>query len=207
MLAFAITAFFTHAQSVDNPQPEKATVNSQSHTTVNNPGENNLLGLPPVPIPENNPQTPAKIELGDKLFHDKRFYVDGTVSCAKYHDDNRAFTDNLTVSVGHNGLTGTRNVPTVLNAAFNFLALALSTILRPDGTISAEIDRPMNRADPFFDRDANDWQIINLPNGRVELNYTLYNNVNRIVRYNAKTKHPEDSVYQSENTRIPPQTH
>ena len=26
------------------------------------------LGLPPVPIPENNPQTPAKIELGDKLF-------------------------------------------------------------------------------------------------------------------------------------------
>ena len=65
----------------------------------------------------------------------------------------------------------------------------------------------LNRADPFYDRDATDWQIINLPNGRVELNYTLYNKVNRIVRYNAKTKHPEDSVYQSENTRIPPQTH
>jgi cytochrome c peroxidase len=119
MLALAITACFTHAQSVDNPQPEKATVNSQSHTTVNNPGENNLLGLPPVPIPANNPQTPAKIELGDKLFHDKRFSVDGTVSCAKCHDERQAFTDNLAVSVGHNGLTGTRNAPTVLNAAFN----------------------------------------------------------------------------------------
>jgi cytochrome c peroxidase len=72
-----------------------------------------------VPIPANNPQTPAKIELGDKLFHDKRFSVDGTVSCAKCHDERQAFTDNLAVSVGHNGLTGTRNAPTVLNAAFN----------------------------------------------------------------------------------------
>lgn len=80
---------------------------------------NNLLGLPPVPIPANNPQTPAKIALGDKLFHDKRFSVDGTVSCANCHDEKKAFTDALPVSVGHNGLTGTRNAPTVLNAAFN----------------------------------------------------------------------------------------
>ena len=28
------------------------------------------LGLPPVPYPENNPQTPEKIALGDKLFND-----------------------------------------------------------------------------------------------------------------------------------------
>ena len=35
------------------------------------------LGLPPVPVPEDNPQTPAKIELGDKLFHDKRFSSTG----------------------------------------------------------------------------------------------------------------------------------
>ena len=66
---------------------------------------------------------------------------------------------------------------------------------------------PMDRADPFFDRDATGWQFINLTNGRVDLNYTLYNNANRIVRYNTKTKRPEDSVFQSENARIPPQTH
>lgn len=46
--------------------------------------ENNLLGLPPVPIPINNPQTSAKIVLGDQLFHDKRFSVDGTVSCQQF---------------------------------------------------------------------------------------------------------------------------
>ncbi len=31
------------------------------------------LGLPPVPVPADNPQTPEKIALGDKLFFDKRF--------------------------------------------------------------------------------------------------------------------------------------
>jgi cytochrome c peroxidase len=121
MLMFVLvgTTFIAHAQSVNNPQPEIAAVNSQPDSTLSPSGGNDLLGLPSVPIPANNPQTPAKIVLGDKLFHDKRFSVDGTVSCEKCHDDKLAFTDNLTVSVGHNGLTGTRNVPTVLNATFN----------------------------------------------------------------------------------------
>jgi cytochrome c peroxidase len=119
LLVLGMTAFFTHAQSVNNPQPEIAAVSPQPDSSLNQSGENNLLGLPAVPIPANNPQTSAKIKLGDKLFHDKRFSVDGTVSCAKCHDDKLAFTDRLTVSVGHNGLTGTRNAPTVLNAAFN----------------------------------------------------------------------------------------
>ncbi|MGZ8191162.1 MAG: metallophosphoesterase family protein [Methylococcaceae bacterium] len=66
---------------------------------------------------------------------------------------------------------------------------------------------PMNRADPFFDRDATGWQFINLADGRVDMNYTLYNNTSRIVRYSKAKKHPEDSAYQSENARIPPQTH
>lgn len=43
--------------------------------------ENPLLGLPPVPIPEDNPQTPAKIVLGDKLYNETRFSTDGEVGC------------------------------------------------------------------------------------------------------------------------------
>lgn len=66
---------------------------------------------------------------------------------------------------------------------------------------------PMNRADPFFERDATGWQMINLDNGRVDLSYTLYNNTSRIVRFNQQTKHPEDLAYQSESARIPPQKH
>jgi len=77
------------------------------------------LGLPPVPIPKNNPLTPAKVTLGDKLFHDTRFSSTGKVSCATCHDKAKAFTDSpLKVSEGINKLTGTRNAPTVINAAY-----------------------------------------------------------------------------------------
>lgn len=79
-----------------------------------------LLGLPPVPVPADNPQTPEKIALGDKLFHDTRFSATGEVSCATCHDAAKAFTDSpLRTSEGVLGLTGTRNAPTAVNAAFN----------------------------------------------------------------------------------------
>jgi cytochrome c peroxidase len=76
------------------------------------------LGLPPLPVPENNPQTPEKIKLGDKLYHDKRFSADGKVSCATCHAKEKGFTDNLRVSKGFMGKQGTRNAPTVINAAY-----------------------------------------------------------------------------------------
>jgi cytochrome c peroxidase len=77
------------------------------------------LGLPPVPDPTGNPTTPEKIALGDKLFNDKRFSTTGEVSCSTCHEREKAFTDSpLKTSEGINKLTGTRNAPTVANAAY-----------------------------------------------------------------------------------------
>lgn len=77
------------------------------------------LGLPDVPYPEGNPQTPEKIALGEKIFNDKRFSTTGEVSCATCHDAAKAFADGpLKVSEGINKLTGTRNAPTVINSAY-----------------------------------------------------------------------------------------
>ncbi len=76
------------------------------------------LGLPPVPVPEDNPQTPAKVALGKALFEDKRFSADGTVSCATCHRPDLAFVDGLPVAEGVRGLKGTRNTPTVINAVY-----------------------------------------------------------------------------------------
>jgi cytochrome c peroxidase len=77
------------------------------------------LGLPPLPIPDDNPQTPAKIALGEQLFHDMRFSTTGDVSCATCHDADKAFTDSpLKTSEGIEKKTGTRNAPTVVNAAY-----------------------------------------------------------------------------------------
>ena len=66
---------------------------------------------------------------------------------------------------------------------------------------------PMNRADPFFERDATGWQFIDLKSGRVTMAYNLYNNTNRTVGFNPRTGKPEDSAYQDPGKRIPPQTH
>ena len=80
------------------------------------------LGLPEVPVPADNPQTEAKIKLGDMLYHDPRFSRDGKVSCATCHAREKAFTDHLPVSKGFTDekgtRVGTRNAPTVINAAY-----------------------------------------------------------------------------------------
>jgi cytochrome c peroxidase len=77
------------------------------------------LGLPPVPIPDDNPQTPEKIALGEKLYNDTRFSTTGEVGCFTCHDQKKVFTDTpLKTSEGIDKLTGTRNSPTVINSAY-----------------------------------------------------------------------------------------
>jgi cytochrome c peroxidase len=70
-------------------------------------------------IPPDNPQTPEKISLGQRLFFDRRLSVDGTVSCSTCHDPARAFTDRKPASVGIQDRVGQRNAPTILNALYN----------------------------------------------------------------------------------------
>jgi Icc protein len=65
---------------------------------------------------------------------------------------------------------------------------------------------PMNRADPFFERDATGWQLIDLDSGRVAMNYNLYNNANRTVAFDPKTGKPMDTAFQDPSDRILPQT-
>ncbi len=89
-----------------------------STTCVNATWAVQPLGLPPVPIPANNPQTPEKIALGQSLFEDKRLSGDGTVSCSTCHSPDKAFTDNRAVSQGINQSKGSRNAPTILNTAY-----------------------------------------------------------------------------------------
>lgn len=65
----------------------------------------------------------------------------------------------------------------------------------------------MNRADPFFERDATGWQFMDLRTGNVDMSYQLPDNQNRKVVFNPKTGYPEDTKYQNPGSRIPPQIH
>ena len=58
------------------------------------------------------------VDLGRRLFFDKRLSADGTVSCASCHDIAGGGDDGRRTAIGVAGATGARNVPTVLNAGF-----------------------------------------------------------------------------------------
>jgi cytochrome c peroxidase len=77
-----------------------------------------LLTMGEIPYPEDNPITREKVELGRKLFFDKRLSYDGTISCASCHNPEFAFTDRKRVSDGVEGGKTERNAPSLLNAAY-----------------------------------------------------------------------------------------
>src|ERR1017187_8690183 len=76
------------------------------------------LGLPPVPIPPDNPETLETVSLGRKLFYEKKLSADNTISCSQCHSPQLGFSDGRKHSTGIGGKTGTRNAPTVMNAAY-----------------------------------------------------------------------------------------
>ena len=71
-----------------------------------------------MPVPKENPITREKIELGKKLFFDKRLSRDRTIACASCHQPSRAFTDGRRVAIGIDRREGTRNAPTIINRGY-----------------------------------------------------------------------------------------
>jgi cytochrome c peroxidase len=97
------------------PVPEAGALGQpKSSRQVGAPDEATRAAIPP-----DNPQTPEKIALGQKLFFDARLSADETVACSTCHDPARAFTDGRPVSIGIKGRAGQRNAPTILNALYN----------------------------------------------------------------------------------------
>ncbi len=76
------------------------------------------LGLPAVPVPDDNPMTVEKVALGKKLYFDTRLSKDGTISCATCHDPEMAWTEHRPTSKGIKGQVGGANSPTVINSAY-----------------------------------------------------------------------------------------
>ncbi len=77
-----------------------------------------LAALGDPPIPSDNPQTPAKVELGKMLFFDPRLGGDASTACSSCHEPSQgwAFSDDL--SRGYPGTVHWRNSQTIVNAAY-----------------------------------------------------------------------------------------
>ena len=75
-------------------------------------------GLPPLPVPDDNPMTAEKIELGKLLYFDPRLSKDNTIACFTCHDPTKGWAEHTPTSTGIDGQVGGRNAPTVTNAAY-----------------------------------------------------------------------------------------
>jgi cytochrome c peroxidase len=109
------------------------------------------LALTRAAMPRDNPQTPEKIALGEKLFFDGRLSANGTVACASCHDPRLAFTDGRPVSVGIGNRAGQRNAPTVLNALYNILQFWDGRAPTLESQVAMPIVNPVEMGQPTID--------------------------------------------------------
>lgn len=77
------------------------------------------LGLPAMPEEFLQRLSRAKIQLGRKLFFDRRMSLNNTISCAICHVPEQGFTSNeISTAIGFEGRSVRRNTPTILNVAY-----------------------------------------------------------------------------------------
>ena len=77
------------------------------------------FGLPPLALPADVVVEPERVELGRKLFFDRRLSFNGTMSCAMCHVPEEGFASNASrTGVGIEGKSLVRNSPSLLNVAW-----------------------------------------------------------------------------------------
>ena len=120
-------------------------------------------GFPELRIPEDNPLTPEKAELGRHLFYDVRLSGNGTQACASCHIQALAFTDGRTVGEGSTGELHPRNANGLTNVGYNSTltwANPVLTELEVQALVPLFGDAPveMGATDEVLDRLADDPQ-------------------------------------------------
>jgi cytochrome c peroxidase len=76
--------------------------------------------LPATMTSPDNPVTDAKVKLGRILYYDPRLSANQKISCNTCHPLDAYGADSTRVSTGHKNQKGSRNAPTVYNAAGHF---------------------------------------------------------------------------------------
>lgn len=75
-------------------------------------------GFPTPKVPDDNPMSASKVELGRHLFYDTRLSGTGTFSCATCHQQARAFADDKPRGVGETGQVHPRGAMSLANVAY-----------------------------------------------------------------------------------------
>jgi cytochrome c peroxidase len=75
-------------------------------------------GYPPPQVPDDNPMSAAKVELGRWLFYDTRLSGNDTMSCGTCHLQALAFTEGKSNSTGSTGVRHPRSSMSLVNVAY-----------------------------------------------------------------------------------------
>ena len=76
--------------------------------------------LPDIDLNNISPENKKMIELGKKLFYDKRLSGAQTLNCASCHDITKYGAGNVAISPGDRDQLGLRNPPSILNAFLQY---------------------------------------------------------------------------------------
>jgi cytochrome c peroxidase len=71
-----------------------------------------------MPIPADNPQGDAKVELGRQLYFDGRLSANNEISCATCHDPKTGWAGHDATDTGIGGRVGNRNSGTIVNSGY-----------------------------------------------------------------------------------------
>jgi cytochrome c peroxidase len=74
--------------------------------------------LPTMPIPADNPQSNAKVNLGRQLYFDGRLSANNEISCATCHDPKTGWAGHDATDTGVGGRVGNRNSGTIVNSGY-----------------------------------------------------------------------------------------
>src|SRR5690349_2662856 len=77
-----------------------------------------LARFEPMRVPADNPITPAKVELGRKLFNDPRLSGDGSTACTGCHEPKYGYTVGAAKPIGAFGVAQNRACPSLINAGY-----------------------------------------------------------------------------------------
>lgn len=75
-------------------------------------------GVPPPDVPNVAELTPARVELGRRLFYDARLSLNGQRACGACHRPEFAFTDTRPRAIGATGEQHTRGSMSLINVAY-----------------------------------------------------------------------------------------
>jgi cytochrome c peroxidase len=76
-------------------------------------------GFPLPVVPEDNPMSYEKIDLGRHLFYDRRLSLNETQACADCHEQAKAFSDGRVTALGSTDQVHPRNSMQLTNVAYN----------------------------------------------------------------------------------------